>query len=172
MIVPEDPTSRDRVIKATNSQTSIPPASLKSTDKIHRDIEEYLKRMGLYYDRRKNFYKNEGLPVDKIVAIPYLAQAVMSIALKRPDNARSRPSSLLKKDDDYRQIFDPNRPLALCHRCALLMKKVEAYLRTEQGLSATDKGNVRFHVAMTVVALSLGALSPHITEIPDLDPST
>jgi AIPR protein len=93
VIVPEDPTSRDRVIKATNSQTSIPPASLRATDKIHRDIEEYLKPMGLYYDRRKNFYKNEGLQVDKIVGMPYLAQAVMAIALRRPtmlDRVRRR----------------------------------------------------------------------------------
>jgi hypothetical protein len=169
VIVPEDPTSRDRVIKATNSQTSIPPASLRATDKIHRDIEEYLKPIGLYYDRRKNFYKNEGLQVDKIVGIPYLAQAVMAIALRRPDNARSRPSSLLKKDDDYKQIFDAARPLALYHRSAVIMKRVEGYLRTEQGLSATDKGNIRFHVAMTVVALTLGKAKPTIDEISQLD---
>jgi hypothetical protein len=172
VIVPEDPTSRDRVIKATNSQTSIPPASLRATDKIHRDIEEYLKPMGMYYDRRKNFYKNEGLQVDKIVGIPYLAQAVMAIALRRPDNARSRPSSLLKKDDDYKQIFDAARPLALYHRCAVIMKRVEAYLRTEQALSATDKGNIRFHVAMVAVALILGRPKPTVDEISKIDLAT
>lgn len=42
VIVPTKAESRDRVIKATNSQTNIPPASLRATDKIHRDIEEYL----------------------------------------------------------------------------------------------------------------------------------
>src|SRR5439155_14310379 len=52
--------SRDRIIKATNSQTVIPPASLRATDKVHRDIEEYLRPFGLYYDRRKHFHKNEG----------------------------------------------------------------------------------------------------------------
>jgi hypothetical protein len=59
VIVPEKPESRDRIIKATNSQTPIPPASLRATDKIHRDIEEYFRPNGLYYDRRKNYYKNE-----------------------------------------------------------------------------------------------------------------
>jgi hypothetical protein len=169
VIVPEDPSSRDRVIKATNSQTSIPPASLRATDKIHRDIEEYLKPFGLYYDRRKNFYKNEGVQVDKIVGIPYLAQAVMAIALRRPDNARSRPSSLLKKDDDYKQIFDADRPLVLYYNCTVIMKRVEAYLRTEQGLSVPDKGNIRFHVAMAVLASTLGKVKPTIGDIATLD---
>lgn len=50
--------ARDRIIRATNSQTSIPPASLRSADDIHRNIEDYLGFNGYFYDRRKNFYKN------------------------------------------------------------------------------------------------------------------
>ena len=42
IIVPGKVESSDRIIKATNSQTSIPQASLRATDKVHRDIEEYL----------------------------------------------------------------------------------------------------------------------------------
>jgi hypothetical protein len=49
------------------------------------------------------------------------------------------------------------------------MKRVEAYLRTEQGLSATDKGNIRFHVAMAVVALTLGKPKPTVDQISQLD---
>ena len=59
-----------------------------ATDKIQRDIEDYLKSRGLFYDRRKNFYKNSGKPRDVIIDIPYLAQAVMAILLRRPDTAR------------------------------------------------------------------------------------
>jgi AIPR protein len=81
VIVPSDAASRDRVIKAINSQTAVRPASLRATDKIHRDIEEYLRPRGLYYDRRKNYYKNEGKPLDRIIGIPQLAQATMSIVL-------------------------------------------------------------------------------------------
>lgn len=73
VVVPPAPESRDRIIKATNSQTQIPVASLRATEKIHRDIEEYLRPHGLYYDRRKNFYKNEGKPIERIVSIPNLA---------------------------------------------------------------------------------------------------
>jgi len=76
VISPETPESRDRVIKATNSQNPISPASLRATDKIQRDIEQYLRSFGLYYDRRKNSYKNEGKPIDKIISIPAMAQAL------------------------------------------------------------------------------------------------
>jgi len=75
----DNPEARDRIIKATNHQTAIPPASLKATDRIQRDIETFFKQNGWYYDRRKNYYKNMGMPVDRIIGIPYLAQAIMAI---------------------------------------------------------------------------------------------
>lgn len=169
VIVPTDPASRDRIIKATNSQTYIPPASLRATDKIHRDIEEYLAPRGLYYDRRKNYYKNEGMPLEQVVGIPYMAQAVMAIALQRPDNARSRPSSLLKKDEDYRSIFNPEFPVALYGFCAGLLKRVEAFLREDANLSQQERGNIRFHVAMHAAAIALGKVKPTIDDLAKMD---
>lgn len=50
VIVPSDPEMQDRIIKATNSQTPIPTASLHATEKIHRDIEEFIKPYGYFYD--------------------------------------------------------------------------------------------------------------------------
>ena len=55
VIAPRDEESQDRIIKATNSQNAVAAASLRSTDKIHRDIEQYFAISGLFYDRRKNF---------------------------------------------------------------------------------------------------------------------
>jgi AIPR protein len=49
--------THDHIIRATNSQTSIPPASLWATDSIHRDIEKVFRSSGLYYDRRKNSWR-------------------------------------------------------------------------------------------------------------------
>jgi hypothetical protein len=149
VIVPNEPESRDHIIKATNSQTTIPPASLRATDKIHRDIEEYLKPFGLYYDRRKNFYKNEGKPISRIISIPQMAQAVMAVILKRPDMARARPSSLIKRDDEYFKLFSSKYPIEIYRACAELMKQVDASLNTlGAGLSATDRNNIRFYIAM------------------------
>lgn len=157
VLVPAKGETRDRVIKATNRQTPISAASLRSTDKIHRDIEEYLKAFGLYYDRRKNFYKNEGKPIEAIISIGHLAQAVMSITLQRPNTARARPSSLLKNDEDYRSLFSEQHPIQMYLVCAKLARSVEAFLkRDDLDLEAKDRNNLRFYVAMHVGAIVAG----------------
>lgn len=169
VIVPVKAESRDRIIKATNSQTYVQPASLRATDKIHRDIEEYLKPYGLFYDRRKNHYKNEGKPIERVVGIPLMAQAVMSIALQRPNDARARPSSLLKSQEDYDQLFSVTQPISLYRVCAEIMKQAEAHLKADATLPVKDRANIRFYVAMYVSAVALKKKRPTIAELSALD---
>ena len=159
VIVPEEAESRDRIIKATNSQTYVPPASLRATDKVQRDIEQYLKSFGLFYDRRKNFYKNEGKALDHIVSIPLMAQALMAVMLRRPDTARARPSSLLKGDAEYRALFDPKLPIETYRACIVLVKRAEAHLRSA-GKSPKDRNNLRFYLAMHVACCLTGKVDP------------
>ena len=90
IISSEDEETRDKIIKATNRQNPIQSATLRATDKIQRDIETALKSVGLFYDRRKNHYKNQDKPRNKIVSIPLMAQALMAVMLGRPDQARAR----------------------------------------------------------------------------------
>lgn len=141
--------TRNRIIKATNSQTAIQVASLRATDSIQRDIEDYLRLQGLYYDRRKNYYKNEGKPIAKIISITYLAQSVIAILLKRPNDARARPSSLLKEDTIYNTVFDPSHLMPLYLICIQILKRMESYLRTTfSGIRAIEVNNFKFHLAM------------------------
>ena len=165
VIVPAETESRDRIIKATNSQTSIPPASLRATDKVHRDIEEYLKPFGLFYDRRKNYYKNEGKPLDKIVGISLMAQAMMAILLQRPDTARARPSSLLKSNEDYDKLFASGHPIEIYRICITIVRRVEAYLREQQELSPKDRNNLRFYISMHLSACLCNRDIPSIDDI-------
>lgn len=170
VIVVSDPGSRDRIIKATNSQTNIPAASLRATDKIHRDIEEYLAPFGIYYDRRKNSHKNLGRPVEQILSIPLLAQAIMAIALQRPDDARARPSSLLKKDDDYKRLFSTGHPIEAYLVAAKIIKSVQSGLRTFETLAPKDRTNLLFYVALHVAAVLAGKAAPTIRDIAGIRP--
>lgn len=113
LVTGDDTETRDKVIRATNRQTSVPEASLRATDAVQRKIEAYFHSEGWYYDRRKNYYRNQSKPIARIVGIPLLAQAVMAMGLSEPDNSRARPSSLLKRDADYKRIFNENVPLAV-----------------------------------------------------------
>ena len=171
VMVPTKEGSRDRIIKATNSQTVVPPSSLRATDSIHRNIEEFLRQKGLFYDRRKNYYKNEGKPRSRIVGIPFLAQAVMAIVLRQPNQARARPSSLLKSDENYKRVFNLSYPIELYYVCAEAMRRIEAHLRKpDSGVSSEHRNNLRFYVAMHAVAGVTGHPDP--TKIANFDISS
>jgi hypothetical protein len=154
--------SRDRIIKATNSQTAISPASLRATDPIHRKIEEYLKDFGLFYDRRKNFYKNEGKAITKIISIGLMAQSIIAVVLRLPHYARARPSTLLKDDDDYKSIFDPKRPYELYKSCLLLIQKTDAAMKLPAAnLEQRHRNNLRFHIPMYVALKFCESATPN-----------
>ena len=170
VLKPQNQESRDRIIKATNSQTPIPAASLRATDKIHRDIEEYLYPKGLYYDRRKNYYKNIGKPIKKIVTIPFVAQSVMACALSDPGNARARPSSLIKSQEAYNRIFNSEYPLDIFLKCPLIVRSVEEVLRqSQQENYRSHLNNIKFYVAMLWVLRQTRVPRPTIQQIADID---
>jgi hypothetical protein len=153
IICEQDEEARDRIIRATNSQTAIPPASLRSSDEVHRNIEDFLKANGFYYDRKKNFYKNQGMPVAKIISIPYMAQAMMAITLLKPDSARARPSTLLNSEKEYRRIFSLDTPIDVFLKVVQIMKSVENFLKPDVcgvELERKDITNIKFYVAMLV----------------------
>jgi AIPR protein len=85
-----------QVIKATNSQNQVSAASLRSAEPFQRSIEDYFLSQGLYYERKRNHYKNLKKPRTKTVEIPELAQAVASILLQEPHVARGTPSALVR----------------------------------------------------------------------------
>lgn len=172
VITTEEPASRDKIIKATNRQTTVPLASLRATDEIQRDIEQFFLNHDLYYDRRKNFYKNQGKPKDKIISITYLAQVVMSILFQEPDIARGRPSSLLKKQDDYEKVFNKSYPIQIYLNCVMLMKKVKLYIKEYNGLNYEEKSNLKFHTAMYVAISKLGKVSYKPEELEKIDLAT
>lgn len=147
VICPEGEESRDKIIKATNSQTSIPAVSLRGSDKIHRDIETFFKANGYYYDRRKNQYKNEGKPINKIISLSFLGQALMTIILHKPNVARARPSTLLNNNDEYKKLFNEKNSLESTYNCALLLKKVDNALRNID-ISSSERGDLSFYTCL------------------------
>ena len=153
----DDPEIRDQVIRATNSQTQVSDASLRATDKIQRQIESYFLAHGWFYDRRKNFYKNTGKNVDRIISIAYLAQAIMAIGLSQPHNSRARPSTLIRKNEDYSTIFSESLNLETYLWLAQTQKKVDTFLKELEGVSTSERSNLRFYVSMVAVARAHGS---------------
>lgn len=152
VIVPQSEESRDNIIYATNNQTPVPPSSLRVTDSVHYKIETYFKSKGLYYDRRKNYYKNQGRRASEIVSIGFLGQCMISMFLRRPDHARARPSTVLASDDMYKSLYNEQTPLEAYFRCAKIGKMVNEHVWKTDGLTKNEKTNLLFYVIYAVVA--------------------
>jgi hypothetical protein len=150
VIVPQSDETRDKIIRATNSQTPIPKASLRATDSIHRQIEDFMKTRGLYYDRRKNFYKNEGRKPKEIISVAFLAQCLIAVLLQRPNFSRARPSTLLEDDEAYNKLYHKNIDLFTYYFIAYAGRKVEQFIKETGDYTSSETNDIMFYVLYSV----------------------
>jgi len=153
----EDELIRDKIIKATNYQNMVDLGSLRGTDKIQRDIEHFLSDYGWFYDRRKNFYKNQGKPSDRIISIPYLASAVRALALRDPAGSRRQRSRSLREDSTYEAVFNNKWDLRVYLVCLEITRTVEVALSPKRTLMYTPPIALTHFIAYVYVCRLLGS---------------
>jgi AIPR protein len=150
MVPPTSGRARDGIIRATNSQTQLPPGALRATEQIQKDIEESLQRDGYYYERRANYYKNLGFPLEQVVSMSRLAREFTSFVVGEPHVALKFSENLLLDDSHYYRVFSNDHDLDL-YRIVL-----DVHLRTGEFLGSymEDKvllgdtaENWRYHLA-------------------------
>ena len=148
-----DDAVKDRIIRATNSQTTLGLSSLRATDKVQRQIEEHLTTQGLYYERRKNYHHNRGIPLTKLVSIDQMGQAVMSTLVQVPHIARGEVTRIFE-DDIYAVVFAEDHPVHMYSVAIHVVRRCEEFLRSHRETRGQAEDFV-FHLAMiTVVALT------------------
>ncbi|MGW0818069.1 AIPR family protein [Streptomyces viridiviolaceus] len=112
VVAPESGTARDRIIRATNSQTQLPAGALRATESIQKDIEESLHQAGgYYYERRASYYRNLGFPLDRVISMARLAREFTAFVLREPHVALRHSDALLLDDQHYTQIFSARHDL-------------------------------------------------------------
>lgn len=159
----------ERIVRATNDQNKMSAASLRSTDEIHGQIEELFYNNGLFYDRKKGHYKDEGKPASKIVAINDVLQSVLSIVVGRPDDARARPGDYISNNKKYDEIFKKDKyRTTLYLTCTLLSRRVDSFL-INQVADRGDRVNIRFYIAYRVARLALKKIEPNRADIDKID---
>jgi hypothetical protein len=163
IIVSPDERARTRIIKATNSQTKVSDLNLLSTEPIQQTIEDRLRLYGLFYDRKKGQCRRLKRPINKIVGMRAMAQAVMSIVLREPDQARGRPETFIKANAV--RVFDPAADSDLYASCIVLDRQVADYLATADGLTNDERRDLRYFMDMLIVSLVLKKQKPGATEI-------
>lgn len=169
VIVPESEESRDNIIFATNNQTNIPKSTLRVTDPIHLQIEMYFKSRGLYYDRRKNYYKNQGKKAKDIVSVSFLGQCLITLFLKKPDYARARPSTLLNDDQTYIKLYQENQELSVFFRCALIGKQVQKNLKMTPNYTTSERSDILFYLLYGVVARIIGKMDITPSDVKEMN---
>jgi hypothetical protein len=158
IIITDKKDTMDAIIKSTNSQNPVPLAYLRATDRVQREIEEYFLSEGFYYDRRKNYYKNQNKPRKQIISIMYLSQCLTAIVEKNPSKARSNPTILTKKEADYKRLFQESRPVGIYLKCVKIMQLTEKYLKEYTPSSPTETSIATyyaFHFARVLTSIIL-----------------
>lgn len=161
----------DKIISATNRQTPVNPALLRATDDIQRKLELFFDQKGYYYDRRKNFYKNQGKPISKIFAIQSTAQAIHAILNRKPSESRAKPTTLIKTKESYERIFSPEVDFQAYLNCCLVVREVETKLKSST-FSKSERSLVRtftYHTSRILVSKVLNVAYPTQKDIAQLD---
>jgi AIPR protein len=170
IIVTEDKVLSDQIILATNSQTKVDLASLRSTDKIQRDIEEILQDANWFYDRRKNYYKNHGKPVSQIISMKFMVSCLLALCLKQADQCnRSRPKFMCS-DSLYKNLFKEEYNLEVFLAVIEIAKKVENLMLAKQySVTSYNFYNYtnlyRFMYSLVYVAKKLKTKNYHPNEL-------
>jgi hypothetical protein len=98
-----------------------------------------------------------------------MAQTVMAVLLQRPNDARARPSSLIKEDSIYNQIFSDAFPIELYVISGEMKKAVDLYLRDETDLNSADKNNIHYHVLTRLAVRLTGKGKPAVADVARID---
>lgn len=159
VIVTDSDEARDRIIRATNYQTSVETASLRATDKVQRDIEHLLADYGWFYDRRKNYHKNQGRSSDRIISMSYLGAAVQALVLRRPALAEEQRTRYMRQDKEYREVFSDSWDLHVFLVCLELVKHFDSRLRAMEVIPSLNiigkLHNLKFLASLIFVCASL-----------------
>ena len=157
----------DRIILATNNQTKVDAASLRATDKIQRDIEDLLAMHNWFYDRRKNYYLNHGMPTNKIVSIPFMSWAILAVRVREPFKCtRARPK-YLQVEQSYRRIFDERADLTVFLAALEICKNVESAMLAYQMKSSQHEPRnyaTLFRFLYATLYVAAASRSEHCTD--------
>jgi len=170
VIINNNKETTDNIIASTNSQNPVSATLLRATEPIQRNLELFFLNENYYYDRRKNYYKNQGKPATKIFSIQYTAQSIQSIIFDEPHSARATPTSLLKKDASYNRIFNSSKNFKGYLNCCLINKKTHNFwLKHQNSDEKLKTSNFKFHLSALIIKRFFNSQEVTFDQIVDLD---
>lgn len=150
------------IISATNSQNPVKSASLKANDNIQRNIEKYLKEVGIYYERRENYYKRLGYTGNKVIGLLKMAQITHTVVNKESVVAINDTSTLFESQPKYDSIFHDGADYDIYKFASVLYQKIwtiknsdiRGNTYTDENRSLISKGGFVFLHIMSSLMMS------------------
>ena len=124
LVKTDNPDTQTDIISATNSQNPVKSASLKANDNIQRNIEHHLKEAGIFYERRENFYKRQGITGNKVIGLLKMAQIIHTVVNKEAVTAVNDTTTLFDTEGKYNSIFSDKADFDLYKFSTLLYQKI------------------------------------------------
>jgi len=169
VIITEDKETIDKIISASNSQTYVTPAVLRATDELHRRIEVYFSSRGYFYERRKNYYRNQGAPTKKIFSIQNTAQTFEAICNFNISVARSTPTKLIRDNRSYENIFNNSIDFNVYLNCCLLYRKVYDFILTLDNDIKSRVKNFSYHLVRVLASFITNKSKYSVLEIKEIN---
>lgn len=153
----------EKIIFATNNQTPINTADLIANEPVQKDIEEYFKNKGYFYERRDNFYKRKReINPRKIISKSTLFQCAMAVIEKSPSIARNNPRTIIY-ESNYKALFNKNIDVDIYFNIYNVYEKLLDYIKNiskeEDPLNikyGTSIISFKLHLLLISIILALG----------------
>lgn len=136
-IATTDEETKNSIIKATNSQTTLKPEQLAALAPIQKNIEEYYRSkeidsnsVGLYYERRTEQYRDDNIPKTKIITIPIQIKATSAMFLDLPHEVSGQYGKVERNTRNALFNEEDLKYINIYYSSGLTFYKVERYVRT------------------------------------------
>ena len=135
-----------------------------------------LRAHGLYYERRKNYYANQGYEQSEIVTPLHLGAGFVALGLKNPRRATLFGNGSIQNRSVYNRVFGHGSDLNIWLAIARIFKEVDKALdrfsRRDRLRLRIVRGRWRYVVGFMVVARIFGKFSYSLDDLARMDAST
>lgn len=135
-IATTDEETKNLIIKATNSQTTLKPEQLAALAPIQKNIEEYYRSkekernsVGLYYERRTEQYRDDNISKTKIINIPIQIKATSAMFLNLPHEVSGQYGKVERNTRNALFNEGDLKYINIYYSSGLTFYKVERYVR-------------------------------------------
>ncbi|MCX5887358.1 MAG: AIPR family protein [Proteobacteria bacterium] len=155
LIITDDENIQNKIIIATNNQTSIPKEQLEAFSKFQKDLELYYQseqnqRAKLFYERRQKQYRDKDVSRPRIVTIREQIKSFAAMFLDQPHTASGYFSKVYNNNRE--QMFISGHKFYPYYISSLTMYILESFFKT--GKIDKKYRIARYHIIMIFKTLS------------------